>query len=358
MHRTPHFLVALMMASGSAWSGEIDDGEQGRFCSQTANLVYKACEHEVQSDFFLTSAKCVNVTDHAERAQCIQEANGARREDRELCSAQLRGRRAACKELGEGRYDPDFNAGRFDDPRHPADPNPYFPLRAGNKWEYHGKGELNTVEVLHETKLIEGVTCIVVRDQVFEDGELVENTDDWFAQAKDRSTWYCGEEVKDYETFEGDHPRRPELVSIDGSFKAGRNRDKPGIIFLGSPKPGDVYREEFSLGNAEDVTEVLSTTYAFGSNRELDRLVPRELARRMCASRNCVVTKNFSLLEPGVFARKYYAHGIGFFLEVKPDSGEVLQLTDCNFDRRCRDLPTPQGADRSKPRSTARNKKL
>jgi hypothetical protein len=54
-----------------------------------------------------------------------------------------------------------------------------------------------------------------------------------------------------------------------------------------------------------------------------------------------VVTENFSLLEPGVSARKYFARGVGFFLEVNPDTGEVVQLVSCNFDRRCRNLPGP-----------------
>jgi len=53
------------------------------------------------------------------------------------------------------------------------------------------------------------------------------------------------------------------------------------------------------------------------------------------------VTRNFSLLEPGVSSRKYYASGIGFFLEVNPATGEVLQLVDCSFDSRCADLPVP-----------------
>jgi hypothetical protein len=52
-----------------------------------------------------------------------------------------------------------------------------------------------------------------------------------------------------------------------------------------------------------------------------------------------VVSKNYSLLEPGTFAWKFYAPGIGFFLEVKPDSGEILQLTSCNFDPKCGLLP-------------------
>jgi len=136
----------------------------------------------------------------------------------------------------------------------------------------------------------------------------------------------------------------PELVEIEGSFKAGRDRDKPGIIFLASPKPGDVYREEFSLGNAEDDTEVLSTDYAFGRDTELDHFVPQQLAERFCAG-DCVVTKNFSLLEPGVVSRKYYARGIGVFLEVEDvENGGTTQLVNCNFDRRCRNLPAPAGA--------------
>jgi hypothetical protein len=101
-----------------------------------------------------------------------------------------------------------------------------------------------------------------------------------------------------------------------------------------------VYLKEFSLNNAADVTEVLSTTYSFGKSPELDQLVPQQLAERFCSG-DCVVTKNFSLLEPGVFARKYHASGIGVFLEVEPDTAFVSQLVSCNFDPRCNNLPTP-----------------
>jgi hypothetical protein len=283
---------------------------------------------------------CVNVSDHGDRAECLADARASRREAERLCNQQLKGRRAACRALGQDRYDPDIDPALFDDPKDPTNPNPYFPLTVGNRWEYRGGNETNVVEIVNETKLIEGVTCIVVRDQVFKDGDLVEDTDDWYVPAKDGAVWYFGEEVKDYESFDGDVPRRPELVKIDGSFKAGRDRDKPGVIFQASPTPGGSYLEEFSLGNAEDVTEVLSTSYAFGSDGELDELVPKLLADRFCAG-DCVVTKNFSLLEPGVFARKYYAPGVGFFLEVQPDTGEVLQLVDCSFDPRCGGLPMP-----------------
>jgi hypothetical protein len=41
-----------------------------------------------------------------------------------------------------------------------------------------------------------------------------------------------------------------------------------------------------------------------------------------------------------LFARKYYARGIGTILEIE-NTGEVVQLVKCNFDSRCTNLPTP-----------------
>ena len=58
-------------------------------------------------------------------------------------------------------------------------------------------------------------------------------------------------------------------------------------------------------------------------------------------NRSGVVTSNFSLLEPGVFERKYYAPGLGVFLEVEPEDQVVVRLVHCNFDARCATLPQP-----------------
>jgi hypothetical protein len=323
----------LAFAATPVWAAE-------RFCSTTASTLFEACRFELRDDFLVAKAKCLNLADMEERKECTTSAKEDRAESRENCQATLDWRHDACAVLGESRYDPDFDPKDFDDDFDDlTNPNPYFPLAIGNHWEFQGAGEVNTLDVLDQTKRIDGVTCIVVRDLVTKDGDQVELTDDWFAQALDGNVWYCGEEVKDFESFAGDMPRLPELVSIDGSFKAGRDLDKPGIIFLASPSAGQAYIEEFSLGNAEDVTEVLSTTYAWGDDIDLDRSVPEALAEQLCED-DCVVTKNYSLLEPGVTARKYYARDIGFFLEVTPD-GEVIQLTDCNFDPRCSTLPPP-----------------
>jgi hypothetical protein len=103
---------------------------------------------------------------------------------------------------------------------------------------------------------------------------------------------------------------------------------------------GDTYRQEWSVGNAEDAAEVLSTTYGYGNDATLDEHVPQALAELLCND-DCWVTGEFTPLEPGGFERKYYAPGIGRFLEVNPGTGDVVQLVDCSFDARCAALPAP-----------------
>ncbi len=309
-------------------------------CSETAGTLFTACGYETQNDFLVASAVCLNTIDDRERLQCDEDAAAARDEATELCQGQRDARLAACVSLGEGRYDPEIEPVDFESNyRRLSTKNPYFPLAVGNRWKYSGGTETNTVEATGETKLIDGVTCIVLRDLVYDRGILKEATDDWYAQAKDGTVWYFGEEAKDYEAFKGDSPMRPELVSIEGSFRAGREGDKGGIIFEAAPRVGDTYVEEASLANAEDVTDILSTTYAYGRDPELDRNVPRRLAELFCAAGDCVVTRNYSLLEPGIFDRKFYARGIGVFLEVGQNTGDVSSLVACNFDPRCARLP-------------------
>jgi hypothetical protein len=335
--------IVLACATMAAQAGDDDsESSSGGYCTATAKLMLGACGLEAGDDLLVAKAKCVNISDARDRAQCLADAREARSEAGPACRAQYEARLAACAVLGEARYDPPFTPDRFDsDFRRLSNPNPYFPLGIGNRWVFLGEGERNVVEIVNETKNIEGVTCIVYRDLVYEDGKLKEATDDWFAAGRDGSTSYCGEESKDHEFFDGDRPSRAELVSIDGSFKHGRDFDKAGLIMPARPRPGQVYREEFSLGNAEDISEILTASYSWGQGGTLDRSVPRELALRLCGHRDCVVTKNYSPIEPGSYELKYYARGIGFFLQTKPGGGPPLQLVECNFDARCVALPAP-----------------
>lgn len=308
-----------------------------RICTHTAKLQYSACYAELHDDLYTTLAACLNEPDA--RDECIEEADDERKEGRDSCRDQLEARVAFCDEIGEGPYAPDMSPELFQDPRNPSHPNSHFPLDVGNRWVYEEDGERIEIEILDETKRIAGIDCIVYRDTVTDDGLLVEDTDDWFAIRTSGEIVYCGEEVKDYEYFEGDDPEAAELTSIDGHFKAGVELAKSGTAFPADPVAGTSYRQEWDPGNAEDVGKVLSTDYAFGDDPELDEFVPQALAELMCAAGDCVVIQDGSTLETDAFERKYFARGLGKFLEVKPDDGEFVPLVECNFDPRCALLP-------------------
>ena len=112
--------------------------------------------------------------------------------------------------LGCGEDDPVIDVGdeTYNPVINPADfveqiDNQYLPMTPGTTFVYDGESEDGKekieVNVTHETKEILGVTCIVVRDRVWVDDELVEDTFDWFAQDKDGNVWYFGEDSKEYE---------------------------------------------------------------------------------------------------------------------------------------------------------------
>lgn len=336
----PAFAALFGIAFASAGTARAADTapDHMRVCSSTTALAFDACLASVKDEFSLATAICLNVGDEDEREKCQKDADQARHDGNSACRDQKSARRDVCGLLGEGRYDPDFDPEFFTDPF--SNTNPYFPLAAGNRSKFVGGGEVNTIEVLDHTKSIEGVTCAVVHDQVLVDDIVTEDTDDWFAQANDGDIWYCGEETKEYETFDGDNPVVPELVNTDGSFKAGRGGDKAGIAFLAAPETGRAYRQEFSLSNAEDMAQVVSTTYRYGDDADLDELVPADLANLLCDG-DCVVVYEFTPLSPGDAERKYYAPHIGVFLEVDLTAEAISQLVECNYDPRCAQLPPP-----------------
>jgi len=189
--------------------------------------------------------------------------------------------------------------------------NRYFPLTPGTTFVYEGKTEDGTVRVedyvTHETKQVLGVTCVVVRNKVIENGDLVEETFDWYAQDKDGNVWYFGEDAKEYEAG--------VVVSTKGSWEAGVDGAMPGIIMEANPQVGDFYRQEYYKGEAEDMAEVLSLTESasviYGSFDSL------------------LMTREWALLEPGIVEHKYYAPGVGLILEVMVEGGsERVELVE------------------------------
>lgn len=332
--------AATVLGSANATAAGVGAGPGDGACARTANLQSWACTAEAFDDFYAAKAHCENAASPAERQECLADARAEVGEAQALCGEQRAARRELCEELGGGRYDPNFDPALFQtDFASPSATNPYFPLAIGNEWELSdGESETVTIRVLDATKQIEGVTCIVVNDLVRVDGIPLEDTDDWFGQRLDGTVDYCGESVRDFATFAGDDPQEPELVDIGGSFKHGRDGALAGTQMLAVPVEGAVYRQEWALGEAEDAARILSTGYGHGEDEDLDLHVPEALADLFCDD-DCLVVEEFSPLEPDAIARKYYARGVGLILEVKPESGDVVELVDCNFDVRCESLP-------------------
>ena len=72
--------------------------------------------------------------------------------------------------------------------------NPFSPLEPGTTFvSVSPDGSfVDTVTVTHRTKVIDGVTVVVVEDDGVQDGVLTEKTFDYFAQDKAGNVWYFG----------------------------------------------------------------------------------------------------------------------------------------------------------------------
>jgi hypothetical protein len=171
--------------------------------------------------------------------------------------------------------------------------NPFMPLVGGTTYSYVSDDgeELNDVFVTHDIKLILGVPCTVVLDTVVENGVLTESTFDWYAQDHTGRVWYFGEATESYSGG---------TVSTTGSWEAGVDGAKPGIIMLADPQTGDAYRQEYYPGVAEDLAKVVN----LGSKVE----VP------FGSFDPCLKTKEWSPLSQGDVEHKYYAPGWGLVL--------------------------------------------
>src|SRR5262249_6971462 len=122
------------------------------------------------------------------------------------------------------------------------------------------------------------------------------------AQDKDGNVWYFGEDTKAFDNGQ---------VSTEGSWEAGVDGAQPGIIMEGHPQVGDAYRQEFARGVAQDRGQVLSlnesATVPYGSFQ------------------NCLKTKEFSDLEPGIVENKVYCSNVGQVLATTVQGGSDFE---------------------------------
>lgn len=122
-----------------------------------------------------------------------------------------------------------------------------------------------------------------------EDGELIEDTFDWYSQDADGNVWYLGEDTAEFEDG--------KVTTRAGSFEAGVDGALPGIIMPATPTPGMRYRQEYYEGEAEDNGEVLSL---------------REQAEVPAGHyQDVLLTKDTITIERDVLEYKLYAPDVG-----------------------------------------------
>jgi len=290
-------------------------------CSSAAVSLMRACAIDAVDDLFEGTAVCTDIFDDEDRADCLAEVDVEVADKEDECDEVFDARLLLCEDLNDGAHDPMFGpafSGNFVDPLeigNTVTPNPWFPLVTGNHWVYADESELIDVVVTDETKLIDGITCVVVIDVASEDDVVVEITRDWYAQDIAGNVWYCGEIARNFEVFEGDDPETPEVVNIDGSWKAGRDGAEPGILLPFAPQVGEVIRQEVAYGEAEDVIRIESITET-------------ETSPVASCNGDCLMTADYTPLEPDVLENKFYAPGVGLIVEVKPEEGERVELVE------------------------------
>jgi len=188
--------------------------------------------------------------------------------------------------------------------------NTFSPMRAGARWVYQsesdGEVEVVTVEVLADKQTVWGVSATVVRDTVTVDGEIEEDTRDWFAQDEHGNVWYLGEDTCQYDDG--------ECVSHAGAWEAGVDGALPGVLMPGSPSVGDRYYQEYLADVAEDFGEVVAI--------DTRVQVPAGNFQR------CVRTRDTSRLAPDVEEFKTYCPGVGLVLEEEEDTRvELIEVS-------------------------------
>jgi hypothetical protein len=173
--------------------------------------------------------------------------------------------------------------------------NPYFPLVPGTTYHFRSTSDEGVddivVTVTSSNKVIAGVTTTVVHDVATRGTQLREDTWDWYAQDRDGNVWYFGEDTKEYERGK---------VSTEGSWQTGVKGAKPGIVMPAHPSVGQMNRQEYLVGEAEDEGQIIA----------LDETVT-------------VAAGTFK----GVLEHKYYAPGVGVVAEATVEGGtEKVEL--------------------------------
>ena len=301
MNKSSHGLAYAAFATLAFAISTLPAAAAGGACARTTAAAKAGCGLQASSDFKYAKGICANLKSDAAKRHCLSAARDDRAEAGKLCVSQAAARKHVCAAMGPGAYDPVITPADFST----TIDNPLLPMIPGSVYVYRNLSENAevTVTITNQTIQLAGVTCLVVRDVNRVAGEIEEDTLDYYAQHKDGSVWYFGEDTISYEDG---------VASTEGSWRAGLDGAKPGIVMLGVRPIGKTYRQEFLLGEAEDVARTVA--------------VNQTVAVPAGTFNNAFETKDYTAMEPGKSEHKYYVPGIGNVLSANLASGEREEL--------------------------------
>ena len=177
--------------------------------------------------------------------------------------------------------------------------NALFPLTPGTTTVFTGTKDgqpiRDEVTVLMRRKRVHGVSCVVVSDVLTSNGVLVESTEDWFAQDRHGTVWYFGEAT-------AKHNPDGSVLSREGSWRAGVNGAREGIVMPAKPRLGATFAQENFPGHANDHFTVAGTDVA--------------VTTPYGTFQHALMTIEYTPIEPGAIDVKWYVAGIGVVREL------------------------------------------
>jgi hypothetical protein len=193
---------------------------------------------------------------------------------------------------------PVFDAANFAAPK----ANAYFPLDIGGSSTLKGTHtdgkpvvEQDVLTVQGAGPVIMNVPTILVLDEAFADGVMIERSFDYFAADQDGNIWYFGEDVTN---FRYDDAGKFLGTDAKSAWRAGVNGALPGISLSGAPVVGlTLFQEQAPADEAMDYAEVVATG--------LDIVGPAGTFH------DVIQMFEASTVEPDLREFKYYAPGVG-----------------------------------------------
>jgi hypothetical protein len=333
------FVVAAIVTSGSLSAAP--PAQAATACGLATQNLSNACHAEKQDDFSTALASCANFADAKAAKQCRDNANATLSGELALCDQQKVARDAVCALVGQGPYDPDPLSGKtitgatitFVPPESIGNsnaPNPFFSIAPGATTVVRDglKGEI--VAVVHVTDVvreISGQRCRVVADVGMveakqNDGTFhytpSEATDDSYLQAENGDIYYCAEVTRSFDDA-------GILRDLEGSWQSGLDFGKGGLLIRATPAVGNVDRQEYLPGDAEDIVEYVSLATSPSKAQSGANNLP------FPCNDLCLGTREFTAIEPDVNGFKYYLPGVGVVLAADVAGGKIedREVTQC-----------------------------